>query len=265
MIRGLGRAVGVAMALGAGTSRAAPPPDLWTRETALTAPEGRLELSLTRPSRWAFAPGAELSLHPLLEPVFPHATLKLAHGARRVAGHPVFFASRHRLSYPTRFLDVVAREGSLGLLPATSDVPPMIGYDAAFLVSADLGREQRLTWAMELLVAPRLAHGDFALLDFPFLYQRFAQTRAPATANAGLTAQGLLLGPLGYEIELVYFVLPIEEVQNAWAIEQATELVAAGTRFRASLGYRLSRAKLPVGERTHVLPVFDVAMAFMLE
>ena len=123
------RVVAMAVAFGAITESAPARADaedrvprtlrLWSGSNALTVPNGRWEFGLFGASHYGLTDWIELSMHPLLVVVLPHLEAKLmaARDARHVLG------LRARASYPTTFLDIVAKEGQFGLLPATSKPP----------------------------------------------------------------------------------------------------------------------------------------------
>jgi hypothetical protein len=230
----------------------------WPSDTALTLAPGRLTFGLLSQSSWGVSPRVELRLHPLLFWVLPHAEVKL----RWLDQGRWQLSSVHRLAYPTPFLSLVSREGSGGLLPATTDVPLALLLDNDVLVSLEWHPGQ---WASARLGASLAAQGggDETLLDFPFLYQRFAALNAPVVPRVALSAEGELSGQLWYSLEFRQYWLPLDDFPVLHASEYAGGLyVQLGLSHRMGLGGRFSVARLPVGSRTHFLPHVDYQIAF---
>jgi hypothetical protein len=159
-------------------------------------------------------------------------------------------------------LSLVSREGSGGLLPPTERAPLALMVDTDLIASASWLRRQLLSVRAGASVAMR-SRGKRPLLDFPFLYQRFAALYAPVVPRVALVASGRVGPHLGYELELRHYWLPVDDLPLA----QATEYAAALQLFiaddhRIELGGRISSARLPVGRRSHVLPHVDYRIAF---
>ena len=112
------------------------------------------------------------------------------------SGFALSVAAHARWSYPTAFLALVSREGSGGLLPKTSHPPFAIQIEGDVIASIRVSRWHELSARVGLAVAP---HADFSpeelpLLDFPFLYPRFAPMYSPLVPRAGVDAEGRLEG-----------------------------------------------------------------------
>jgi hypothetical protein len=103
--------------------------------------------------------------------------------------------------------------------------------------------------------------GDVPLLDFPFLYQRFASFYAPLVPRLGAYLSAELTGTWGFDVESVFSYLPIDPdygVRRAYAVETSVQVRATFLRrHRIVAGMRLSTAEYPVGVRTHYLPTLD--------
>ncbi len=234
----------------------------WGGPSALTLPKGRVEFGLLQSSRYGLTDRVELSLHPIWFFVLPHAEVKFRyfeHG--RLA-----LAARGRLSYPSIFFGLVSREGSGGLLPKTSDPPIALMLEADAVASLELAPNALASLALGLAVAP---HGSFTneelpLLDFPFLYPRFAPIYAPLVPRAALNLESPLLAGLHLDVEFRGYLMPsLPDIGTAFALEQALSLeYRFGERAAVSLGIRVSEAEYPVGQRVHLLPFFDVRVGF---
>jgi hypothetical protein len=240
-----------------GEPRHAPPS--WSTNSAWTLPRGRWELGLFGASRVGVTDRVELAVHPLLFFALPHAEAKL-----RLFEHgDLTFASRHRLSYPTWFLKLVSKEGSGGLLPATTDVPQALQLESDAIGSWRWAPDQLATLGWGLAVAPSESTRDLPLLDFPFLYPRFAALHAWGVPRMWLSFDGRVLGPVYHALDARWYVLPLADVEGAYAFESG---VAIEYRFGSSvalrLGTRTSIARYPIGTRFHYLPYVDVRVGF---
>jgi hypothetical protein len=230
----------------------------WSSSGAPTMSRGRWELGLLHGLRWGAREDLELGLHPILFFVLPHLEAKV-HWRARGSWH---LGTRHRLSYPSLFLQLVSREGDLGLLPATTRVPVAIGLDNDVLLSVEVGSGHLLTAEAGLSTAPRLTPGDeLPLLDFPFLYSRFAALKTAFTAYAGVGAEGTLLDVLAYRLDVDLNLLPV--IPGGYTVEQGASLGwRPSDHFELSAGYRICYGRYPVGERFHYLPFLDVKGGF---
>lgn len=230
----------------------------WPTESALTLPRGRFSLGLFGQSSWGVTPRLELRLHPALFWILPHAEAKLRwldHGRWQLS-------SSHRLAYPTVFLSLISREGSGGLLPATTDVPHSLMIDNDVLGSVEWDDAQWATLRLGASVAPR-GDGDDPLLDFPFLYQRFAALNAPLAPRIAAGLNGDLPRGLGYAVEFRHYWLPLTDFALFHANEYAARAhLQLGASHRISVAGRLSHARLPIGWRSHFLPHLDYELRF---
>jgi hypothetical protein len=235
---------------------------LWSGPSALTVPRGRWEFGLLGGAHHGLTDSLELSLHPVLVFALPHLEAKLmaARDRRHVLG------LRARVSYPTTFLSLVSKEGSFGLLPATTEPPFAIELEADAIASSEWFDDQLVSVWLGGAVA---VHEPFTpmelpLLDFPFLYQRFAPLYGPGVPRVGFSFEGIVVGGLHYAAELVAYLMPgLPDVENAYALENGIDLeYRFGEHVALSAGLRTSHARYPVGERTHFLPYFDVRTGF---
>ena len=226
------------------------------RHSAVVAPSGSLELGVLSAARLGLNGTLELSLHPVWFFVLPRVELK----ARWLHGNGLTLSTRHEVSTPTLFFGVIAREGTGGLLDPNTPSPLAVVTEHGLLLTERAGAEHWLT--VEPWVQLRIGESG-PLLDFPFLYQRFAVVESTWAAGMRLGAEGRLFPALGYGAALTFSHLPVDVVGGAYAIEGALE-----ARFRVSptvavpLGIRAARAHFPIGVRTHWFPYIDVRVSF---
>jgi hypothetical protein len=229
---------------------------VWSTDSAFATPPGRLEVGLFSPAVLGVTDQVELRLHPLLFFVQPH----LEGRAELLCAERWALGARARLAYPTLLLEVLAAEGALGLLPPTTDVPHTVLIELDAVGSVRLSGSHLLSVTVGAATAPRETGKNQPLLDFPFLYPRFAAMHAVATARAGLVAEGAALDWLGYHVSATGHFLPA--IEGGYAIEQSTRLRFFLTRdLGLTVGYIASVARYPVGERFHLLPVLDLELA----
>jgi hypothetical protein len=247
---------------------AKPPHVVWSGDHALTLAARRFEVGLFQSSHYGLGP-AELSLHPVTFFALPHLELKASTG---YVGPSCATALRVRLSYPTPFLGLVSREGAGGLLPKTSAPPQALQLEADFMATFALGPPIDTGlghWVTASLGAAAAAHGGFSpselpLLDFPFLYQRFAPLYTAAVPRFTLGLQGPVWGRLYYEAGARYFLMPdLPDVGTASALEPSVRLeYRFSDHVATSLDLEGSLAKYAHGTRLHVLPYADVRFGF---
>lgn len=240
-------------------------PPTWSSRHALTLPKNRVDWATTTASHWGITNRTELSLHPVLVFFSPRAELKVnwwrERGTKGGANerHGWALSSLFSLAYPTRFLSVVSHSGSLALLPANTHVPPALEWGTGVVLSRYLGPVVTSLRA-DLAFAPH-TESDVPLLDFPFLYQRFATFYAPLVPRLGAYLSAEFNRTWGLDVESVFSYLPIDPnfgVRRAYAVESALNVRATFLmRHRIAAGVRVSTAQYPVGVRTHYLPTLD--------
>ncbi len=235
----------------------------WSDSSARTMPRGRVEVGLFSPARWAPWEGVELGLNPVWFFMLPHVEAKLTWLAWNDAW---YFGSQHRVSYPSPFLNFVSREGAGGLLPPDTDVPTAVMLDNDLLLSRTLGPDHMATLRFGISVAPRTSSDNFPLLDFPFLYPRFAPLYAPFVPRAGATIEGRVYGPVHFALDVQASYLPIDEDQgitDAWAYEEGLTLhYRPSEKHQLSTGMLVEQADYPIGWRMHFLPTVDYRYAW---
>jgi hypothetical protein len=238
----------------------------WSGNHALTIGPKRLELGLFQSAHYGLGRNLELSLHPISFFALPHFELKTT-----LAGWQsrAWLGLRTRFSYPTLLLGLVSRSGSGGLLPETSEPPPAVQGEIELITTRAWGQDHRHL-ASVLLGFALAAHRSFTpqqlpLLDFPFLYQRFAPLYAPVVPRFGASFEGPLVSRLWYDVSVTYYLMPsLPDVGLAYALEPAAALEYrfAGDRVALSLGLRGSAARYAYGTRLHLLPYADLRFGF---
>ncbi len=225
---------------------------------ALTVPEGRYELGLFSLTRYGLGSELEIASVPQVFFLFPQAELKYRFLTREQAA----LALRGRLAYPTAFLQAFSKSGALGLLPATTKPPQAIGIEAELIGSWLFASQQVASAWLGVAVAPHESSEDLPLLDFPFLYPRFAPLYTTAVPRAGLTLDGHIAGSAYFGVDLRGYVFSLDEVDGAFALEQGSSLeYRFGDSFAVEFALRTSLARYPIGVRLHFLPYLDFKFA----
>ncbi len=227
--------------------------------SALTLPRDRYEIGVFAGSRYGVRDELELASQLMLFFLLPQAEAKF----RFYNVSDFAFAARGRLAYPTPFLHAISRAGALGLLPATTHPPEALQLEAEVLGSWLFSPDHTVSAWLGLAVAPRTSSDDLPLLDFPFLYPRFAPLYTTFVPRAGLALDGKLVGPIFYCVDLRAYLLPLTDVDGAFAIEQGLSLeLHVRSQLAVELALRTSHARYPIGVRTHFLPLADLKIGF---
>lgn len=241
----------VLLAAGAVHAQEAPPTE-WTGRSAIPLPRHDGSVALFGESRFGLGHDLQLGAH-LVGALAPHVSLlyRFAHHGR------VHGSARIGLAYPHPLMAMLTGSGTLALLPVDRSPPQTVMVDLGARLTIDAGRGQWLTVESAIVVAPRLTDPDSTLLDFPFLYPRFAASESSPVARLGLTGEGVVAGPIRWVSALEAWFLPV--VERGFAFEQRAGLaVVARRRVTAELGGRGSYARYPVGLRFHVTPYVDL-------
>jgi hypothetical protein len=226
----------------------------WTGRSALPQARAHGEIALLGESRVGLGYELQLGFHVAgWAALSPHASL-LYRFLQRRGFHA---AGRLGIAYPWPTLDLLTGTGAGALLPADTTPSQTLLLDPGVRVSRALPRAQLLTLEAGLTCAAKFTHTDSPLLDFPFLYPRFAALHTPATVRFSGTAEGVVVTAYRWVGSLDTWILPV--VKRGFALEPRLGLAwAARRRVTLELGYRASYARYPVGLRFHNTPYFDL-------
>lgn len=228
------------------------------RHGALLAPAGTLELGVFSYTRYTLDERVEISLHPLAFFLWPEVDTKVRWWDCSCGNFTI--STAHALTYPTWFLNAVAREGTGGLVDPTADNPYAVLMDLSALVTWRIGHN---SWAtVEPMGTFRLGESGPGL-DFPFLYQRLAALDSGYTLGLRAALEGVIKERVGYEFSATYSHLPLESVDGAFALEALLEARVKLTRDSTlPLGLRFAHAQFPIGRRNHWFPYLDFRMVW---
>lgn len=244
----------------------------WTSHSALTVEQGRLELGAFSSATYGLTDRVELRAHPVGLFLFPSLRANVnwwsayskGFSSRRSKERAWWFSTGHRLFSPTPFLDLIAKEGSGGLLPKNTQIPFAVGLMNEALVTRDLlGHLWTLSAGITALAGRSEA---LPMVEFPFLYSTLASLYTPFVVHLGLAVEGTIGGPLDYEVlpRLVLFrpdedlPWPGEDTPMAYSQETKAGLhLRLSAHHRVSLGGALVIARYPIGTRSFLVPTLD--------
>lgn len=219
--------------------------------SAITSAPGTLELGVFSATKYALSEHVEISLHPIALFAWPQVNAKV----RWLDAGTFTLSTHHSLSYPTRFFDVVSREGTGGL------VEPNVELSATGLTELGVLATWQISprsWAtVQPLVQARVGSA-LPVLEFPFLYQRLAAANTGWSAGLNAALEGLIGSTVAYEFSATYLHLPLLSYENAFALEAFMEArVLLSQRATLPVGVRFAHARFPYGRRNHWLPYVD--------
>lgn len=228
------------------------------RHSALLAPPGTLELGLFSYTRYTLNEHVELSLHPLGFFLWPEVNTKVRWLDCTKCDFTL--STQHALSFPTWFLNAVAREGTGGLVDPTASNPTALLTDLSVLATWRLGNDSFGT--LEPQATFRLGERGPGL-DFPFLYQRLSALDAGYTLGLRAALEGIIKKRVAYEFSATYSYLPSDTVDGAFALEALFEARLKLTRDATlPVGLRFAHAKFPIGRRDHWFPYVDFRLVW---
>lgn len=238
-------------------------------EGAPTIAKGRVEVGALSSAKWGLTNRIELGAHPVGIFLLPTVRGKILwwQGGSPSKGHDAsyWFSTLHRVSVPTPFLHLFAREGSLGLLPANADIPFAVQLENSAIFSLSL--RGHIASAQAGVGVAAAEKSDLPMIEFPFIYTTLAPLYSPITLRWALSLEGKIAGPFEYQvIQRMNLWKPRKDL--AWPSEDGAPWVYAqesalrahwllGKRHRISAGATVSIAHYPIGYRLYVLPTID--------
>ncbi len=225
--------------------------------TAYVLPAGRISFGVFAPLRYGLGHELELSSHALLNLLMPNLALQKRWGQLGA----LQLASRHALYYPTGLLQVLAREGTGGILPWETRVPHILLLGNELRASLPFAGRQLVTGRVGLTLAGAVGRSTLASIDLPLVWPRLAPVFDHATVVLGVDLDGVLAGPLVYFADLDLFLIP--NARGPVAVEQTTAIgYRTSERFAVLAGSKLVFGTYPApgGRRSawHLLPVADL-------
>ncbi len=240
-------------------------PPTWSSESAATIKKGRLETGLFSASKWGISDQVEVGMHPIGIFLWPSLRAKVKWWQNaHIEDSTWWFGTFHHVSIPSPFLNLIAKEGSLGLLPADADVPFALQFENSALLSHAFGTHVATT-SLGFGVAAQ-GSSELPLVDFPFLYSTLAPLYAPLVLRGSLGVEGNISGSFDYQVlQRMSLFRPEEstpwpEGRAPWVYAQETTIrthIRMGEKHRISVGAIVAVANYPIGYRIHWVPSLD--------
>lgn len=227
----------------------------WSRPTAYTLPQGRLEVSVFAPARYGLRDRVEIGVHPLFALVDPAVYAKL--GVRQIGLWDL--ASRHHLAYPTPLLRLVARKGTGGLLPSDARIPGILSLSNELVATRMSDAGHLLNLSVGVRNALLLGRSDIPTLDLPILYPRTLPFQGRTVVTLGGSYH--LRPPTSFQLRLggELFAVPGDK---SWSLEHdLTVLWMISSHVSLSAGYKFIVGRYPFGTEANWVPIFDVTWA----
>ncbi len=225
----------------------------WDAHSAQLLPQKRWEVGLFQPFRYGYSQSLEYSVHPLLFFVMPNASIKRS----RVNVQGWASASRHGLVYPTPLLNMIAKEGTLGIIAPDFQMPLMLGISNDWLMTKSLkGFETTIRGGFDL----GLVFGDLdkrSTIDLPLVYHRLGIYYNGWGLDFGLDVQKSLNKTVSVLTDVDFRFLP--GLEGSFSIEHKLLLSwYKSEKFRVLSGYKFIYGEFPYGLDMRILPYVPI-------
>ncbi|OQY01306.1 MAG: hypothetical protein B6I20_07820 [Bacteroidetes bacterium 4572_117] len=234
--------------------------EIWTVGTARTIPEGHLDVSVFRPTRYGLSRTFELSTHPLLFPVLPNAQVKKTWYKKNI-----IFASVHGLNYPSLFLNIVRLTDKPDLIPANSVVPQLFAFKNEIIISKILKKPTTceaenyfLSLKLGVQFALQFGENTMPLIQKSILYPRTSIYHKKILWYVGADIDGHLNSFINFSVDLDFLSVGLD-IED-FAVEHKAMLMAPLTKSLMILGgYKVTYGTYPSGAKLGVYPMFDIS------
>ncbi len=225
----------------------------WSDNTANTLEQGRKEKGLFSPFKMGLKNNMELSTQPLLFFVIPNATLK-----KQWRSDAVRIASVHKFTYPSVLYNILSREGTGGVLPNTSVVPPIFKFNNSLLISKEI-HEQILTLKLGFDFALKAGDSDFPEIEYHIVYPRVYSLSNIITPYFGVNLTGQFYERIKYDYSLNSFLFFND---NSGVILEHNFKIAwyKSDKFAVKAGAIYTHGDYPFGKDSGLFPVFDLIL-----
>ena len=232
---------------------------IWSKGTTQTLPQGRWEVGVFQPLSYGLNETTELSTFVLADLVIPNITIKKFWN--NMEGWK--FISKHSLLYPSILLNVMAKEGALGILPNNSKIPTIFVLNNQFMLSHRFNDRFCIISKIGFSVALVSGDSDFPTIDIPFVYNRTSIYHNGSMFNIGLDVRGNILTNLEYLIDLDKFIMDKDYCEYSY--EHKAMLIWKINRRLALLGgYKMSISDYPSQYQRNIdiIPLIDFQVGF---
>ncbi|MCF6366552.1 MAG: hypothetical protein L3J35_10165 [Bacteroidales bacterium] len=227
----------------------------WSDNTTNILEQGRKEMGLFSPFKMGLKNNTELSVQPLLFFVIPNAAIK-----KQWKNGGVSVASVHKLTYPSILYNLLSREGTGGVLPNTSIVPPIFKFNNSLLVSK-IFKEQTITLKVGFDFALAIGDSDFPDIEYHIVYPRVYSLNNMFTPHVGINFTGIFYNNFKYDYNLNSFIF----INNNPGLVLEHNLKISwlkSDRFAVKAGVIYTHGNYPFGKGSGIFPVFDILIGF---
>ncbi len=231
----------------------------WTSGTAYLMPQGRWEVGLFQPLRYAWKENLEIETHPLTDILMPNVAAKWGH----FQSGNLAIATRHCIQSPTLLLRVIAREGTGGIISPEFDIPFMISSNNEVLVSRTLTPDFLVTLKAGVAVALKGGSLDErTTIDLPLIFPRMAVFYHDVATCFGSDLHGRIFHRWKFLVDGDLFFVPTSDEQMAFE-HKGMIMWDKSAAFQLCFGYKLVYGEYPFGTQWHLFaPLFDFQWAW---
>jgi len=227
----------------------------WSSHSANVLPEKRIEIGLFQPLRIGASNEKEWSTHPVYFFMMPNVSLKKT----RNIWWEFDVSSRHSILYPTPLLNMLAKDGTGGIISPEFTFPAAAIIYNELLLTWGAQKPYNITFKLGVslgLTAEKLSKGS--TIDLPLAYHRFAPLYSGYGIRTGIDFAGKVTEKIHYILDADIHILP--GMEGSFAGEHKGMMSwNKSDYFRISLGYKLVHGEYPFGTDTHLLPYLPMA------
>jgi len=230
---------------------------LWANNTTKTLKKGRKEIGIFSPLKFGLKDSMEIAVHPIYFFIIPNIELKKFW--KSFGG--IDFATKHKFSYPTLLYKTISKNGTGGVLPATSTIPQMFKFNNSIMFGKTVN--EYLTATINAGVDLTLSFGEsnFPEIEYHILYPRTYSYNNLFTPYCGVDFTGKFFGNFYYDYEFTMFFMTNENkgsiLENKFKFQWNIS-----DKLAAKAGVLVVYGKYPYGFDSGVFPVFDLMYGF---
>ena len=227
----------------------------WSYNTAQLMQSGKWEIGVIQPFRYGVNEIIEVRANVLIMPFIPNAGVLISQGTK----NDISFASEHRLSVPTPFLNFFSREGTGGLISSEYDFSFILSVYNALLASKQITKNTLLTAKIGYVFSLRSEKPNpNSTIDLPVFYPRMAHYYERTSIRPGVAVKGRLGDKWFFEEGVQAFIITRPE-NNFFFENTGTLMWAIGASWRIRGGYILAFGKYPYETpKWQLWPTFDI-------
>ena len=230
----------------------------WDAHSAYLLPQKRWEMGLFQPFRYGYSENLEYSVYPLWFFVLPNFSIKKPQND--LAGFTT--ATQYKLVYPTPFLNMIAKSGTMGIIPPEFQMPPMLWLSSTWLMSKNMGG---LDLTLNGGIDVGIAFGELdtrSTVDLPLVYHRLGVYYNKWGIHSGADVQKNMTEKIGILADVDLRLLP--GLKGNYSLEHKL-LISwhKSENFRIMTGYKFVMGEYPYGSDMRLLPYIPMAEAWV--